>query len=57
MDEKELRNLPINDEFGQCMRKLRVVSIEIKQKRQEEIKKCNHLFVKLRKGEVSVGSH
>ena len=35
MDEKELRNLPINDEFGQCMRKLRVVSIEIKQKRQD----------------------
>jgi len=57
MTEKELKQLPINDEFGQCMRKLRIVSTEIKQKRQEEIKKCNHLFVKLRKGEVIVGCH
>lgn len=51
LNETDIKRLPINDEFGQCMRKLRIVSTEFTQKRQEEIRKCNHLFVKLRKGE------
>ena len=57
MDEKDIKKLPINDEFGQCMRKLRIMPIEIAEKRQKEIKKCTHLFVKLRKGEEIYGYH
>lgn len=57
MNEKELKKLPINDEFGQCMRKLRIVSTEFTQKRQEEIRNCNHLFIKLRQGEKVFGHH
>lgn len=57
MDEKELRQLPLNDEFAQCMRKLRIKQNEITEARKEEIRKCNHLFVKLRNGEESYGCH
>ena len=57
MDEKEIKQLPINDEFGQCMRKLRICPAEITAKREEKIKKCNHLFVKLRNGEEVFGCH
>jgi len=57
MDEKELRQLPLNDEFAQCMRKLRIKPNEITEARKEEIRKCNHLFVKLRNGEESYGCH
>lgn len=48
IDEKEIKQLLINDEFGQCMRKLRIVSTETKEKREEIIRKCNHLFNKLK---------
>ena len=57
MNETEIKQLPINDEFGQCMRKLRVVPTEFTQKRQVEIRSCNHLFVKLRQGEEVFGCH
>lgn len=55
MNEIEIKQLPINDEFGQCMRKLRIIPTELAQKRKEEIKICNHLFVKLRQGEEIFG--
>ena len=35
MDEIELRKLPLNDEFAQCMRKLRFCSSEIIEKRKD----------------------
>lgn len=57
MDEIELRKLPLNDEFAQCMRKLRVASEEIIEKRKIEMRNCNHLFVLLRKGEEIYGCH
>lgn len=57
MDEKDIKKLPINDEFAQCMRKLRISSEEIIQKRREEMRNCNHLFVLLRKGEEIYGCH
>lgn len=57
MNEIEIKQLPINDEFGQCMRKLRICPTEITAKRQEEIRNCNHLFVKLRQGEEIFGCH
>lgn len=57
MNEIEIKQLPINDEFGQCMRKLRIVPTEFTQKRQEEMRNCNHLFVKLRQGEEVFGCH
>lgn len=57
MNEIEIKQLPINDEFGQCMRKLRIAPTEITQKRQEEIRNCNHLFVKLRQGKEIFGYH
>ena len=57
MSEIELKQLPINDEFGQCMRKLRKTSIEFTLQRQEEIRRCNHLFVKLKEGEEYFGIH
>lgn len=57
MNEIEIKELPINDEFGQCMRKLRIVPTEFTQKRQEEMRNCNHLFVKLRQGEEVFGCH
>ena len=57
MNEIEIKQLPINDEFGQCMRKLRIVPTEFTQKRQEEIRNCNHLFVKLRQGKEVFGCH
>ena len=57
MDEIELRKLPLNDEFAQCMRKLRISSEEITEKRKEEMRECNHLFVLLRKGEEVYGCH
>ena len=57
MDEIELRKLPLNDEFAQCMRKLRICSSEIIEKRKEEMRACNHLFVLLRKGEEVYGCH
>ena len=57
MDEKELRQLPLNDEFAQCMRKLRIYPSEITERRKEEIQRCNHLFVLLRKGEETYGCH
>lgn len=50
MNEIEIKKLPINDEFAQCMRKLRIIPADFAQKRQDEIKRCNHLFVKLRQG-------
>ena len=37
--------------------KLRIVSTEFTQKRQEEIRNCNHLFVNLRQGEEIFGCH
>lgn len=55
MDKIEIKKLPINDEFAQCMIKLRIIPTELVQKRQEEIKRCNHLFVKLRQGEEIFG--
>lgn len=57
MDDKELRELPINDEFAQCMKKLRICSDEITAKREAEIKKCNHLFIKIRNCEEVWGFH
>lgn len=57
MNEIEIKQLPINDEFGQCMRKLRIVPTEFTQKRQQEIRSCNHLFVKLRQGKEVFGCH
>ena len=57
MNEKELRKLPLNDEFAQCMRKLRDYSNEITETRKEEIHRCNHLFILLRKGEEIYGCH
>lgn len=57
MNKIELRKLPLNDEFAQCMRKLRVCSSEIIESRKEEIKGCNHLFILLRKGEETYGCH
>lgn len=57
MNETEIKQLPINDEFGQCMRKLRIVPTEFIKKRQEEIRNCNHLFVKLRQGEEVFECH
>lgn len=57
MNEIEIKQLPINDEFGQCMRKLRIVPTEFTQNRQEEMRNCNHLFVKLRQGEEVFGCH
>ena len=57
MNETEIKQLPISDEFGQCMRKLRIAPIEFTQKRQEEIRNCDHLFVKLRQGEGGFGCH
>lgn len=55
MDDKELKQLPINDEFAKCMKKLRIYPDEITTKREEEIKKCNHLFIKLRDAEETCG--
>lgn len=57
MNEIEIKQLPISDEFGQYMRKLRITPTKITQKRQEEIRNCNHLFVKLRQGEEVFGCH
>lgn len=57
MDEKEIKQLPINDEFAQCMKKLRIYPDDITAKREEQIKKCNHLFIKLRTGEEVCGFH
>lgn len=57
MNETEIKQLPINDVFGQCMRKLRIVPTEFTQKRQEEIRSCNHLFIKLRQGKEVFGCH
>lgn len=48
---------PINDEFSQCMQKLRITSNEIIKKRRDEIGSCNHLFVKLREGKEIYGCH
>lgn len=48
---------PINDEFSQCMQKLRITSNEIIKKRRDEIRSCNHLFVKLREGKEIYGCH
>lgn len=57
MNETELRKLPLNDEFAQCMRKLRDYPKEIIETRKIEIQRCNHLFVLLRKGEETYGCH
>lgn len=57
MNETELRKLPLNDEFAQCMRKLRIYPSEITERRKEEIQRCNHLFILLRKGEEAYGCH
>ena len=46
-----------NDDFGQCLRKLRKQPEDIVIKRKEEMEKCNHLFVLLKKGEVVGGFH
>ena len=43
-----LRELPFNDIMAQCTKKLIKVSKEDEEKRINEIKNCNHLFVKLR---------
>lgn len=57
MNNKELKQLPANDEFAQCMRKIRNESNEIIKKRKQEIQNCNHLFVLLRKGQETYGCH
>jgi len=57
MNEMGLKKLPLNDEFAQCMRKLRICSSEIIEKRKEEMRRCNHLFVLLRNGEEVYGCH
>lgn len=38
MDEAQLKQLPINDEFGQCIRKLRIMSPDITAKIKEAIR-------------------
>ena len=43
-----LHELPYNDIMAQCSRKLIVKTKEEEQLRIDEIKNCNHLFVKLR---------
>ena len=55
MNEIDLKQLPINDDFSQCMRKLRKTSYELELQRKEEIRKCNHLFVKLKECEEYYG--
>lgn len=45
-----------NDNMAQCLRALRRDEKE-KLKRCDEIKHCNHLFVKLKEGETFVGFH
>ena len=57
MNEIEIKQLPINDEFAQCMKKLRIYPTKFTQKRQEEMRNCNHLFVKLRECEEVFGFH
>ena len=44
MKETELRKLPLNDEFAQCMRKLRDYPKEIIETRKIEIQRCNHSY-------------
>lgn len=51
MDEKELRNLPLNDNYSQCIRKMIKDDIKHTEKRIEEFKQCKHMFVKLKEGE------
>ena len=48
-----LRELPFNDMMAQVSKKLIKVSEEEEQKRINEIKSCNHLFVKLRDFDTS----
>ena len=50
MNQKELQQLPINDLYQQCLRKLRRQE-EIRLQRKEEIMNCNHLFLMLKNGE------
>lgn len=57
MNEIELRKLPVNDTFGQCLRKLRIYPENITEKRREEMKNCEHLFVVLKKGQETFGFH
>jgi len=46
-----------NDDFGQCLRKLRKQPVDIVIKRKEEMEKCNHLFILLKEGEWINGFH
>ena len=47
MNEEEIRKLPVNDEYSQCMRKLRKKTLNFIEQRKKEILNCNHLFLLL----------
>ena len=53
MTEEEIRELPLNDEWVQCLGGMRIKPKEYVLKRKEEIRNCNHLFVKLKEGVYS----
>ncbi len=53
-----IEELPLNDEAGQYFYKMYINSFdEYAERRREEMENCDHLFVKLKEGESSVGFH
>ena len=54
----KIEDLPLNDTFVQYMRSLRLsVNEEAREKVIKRMKKCNHLFVKLKEGQTIPGFH
>ena len=54
---EDYKKILTNDDFGQCLRKLRKQPVDIVIKRKEEMEKCNHLFILLKEGEWINGFH
>ena len=52
-----LKELPLNDEFAQCLRSMRKKTKEYTDFRIKEISSCNHLFVKIKEGVSYPGFH
>ena len=53
----DLKELPLNDEFAQCLRGMRKKTKEYTDSRIQEMSSCNHLFVKIKEGVSYSGFH
>ena len=51
----EIKDLPLNDEWVQCLRSMRKRTDDYTEKRKEEMRNCNHLFVRLKEGVTITG--